>query len=372
VALERGPPPGARPPQTGSAADALDAARDSGREGEAARAALERGLAWLARVQLEDGSLPARGARATSAGAGPAADVGGHAPVAVTALAALAWMAGGSAPGRGPHGRACATAVDWLVAHADLDPRSERAGYVSRSGDALSRMHGHGFATLALAQASATSPHTARGARIREALVLAVRCIERSQGVEGGWDYEPRKGLAHENSITITAVQALRAAKEAGVEVDRAVIARAVDYVRRTQKEDGSFRYALGDPLSTVALTAAAIATFQMTGTYEGRPLADGYDFIARRLALRASEPGLEGDAVICAYYERFYLAQALWQHVDAATWVGWWRSETPRVLGAQDADGSWSDARFGDAYATAMNALVLAVPEGLLPIFQR
>ncbi len=342
---------------------------------EAARQALERGLEWLeaAQARAADGAFPAQGARTTSAGTGPAAEVGGHAPVAVTALGALAWMAAGSSPDRGPHGRACTASIEWLVARTDVDPRSERVGYVARHGDTLSRMHGHGFATLALAQAYAMSPHTPRGARVFEALKAAVRCIETSQGVEGGWDYEPRKGLAHENSITITAVQALRAAKEAGIEVDRAVIARAVDYVSRTQKPDGSFRYALGDPSSSVALTAAAIATFQMTGTYEGRPLVEGYDFIARRLALRADGPAtIEGDLVVCPFYERFYLAQALWQHADVETWKTWWRSEAPRVLGSQKSDGSWSDPRFGDVYATAMNCLVLALPEGMLPIFQR
>jgi hypothetical protein len=341
---------------------------------EAHRRALERGLDWLDEVQDRgaDGAFPSIGARTTSAGTGPAADVGGFAPVAVTALGALAFMAGGSAPERGPHGRACAAAIDWLVARTDVDPRSERAGYVSRTGDSLSRMHGHGFATLALAQACVMSPHTPRGAHILEALRAAVHCIEASQGVEGGWDYEPRKGLAHENSITITAVQALRAAKEAGIEVDRAVIARAVDYVSRTQKEDGSFRYALGDSTTSVALTAAAIATFQMTGTYAGRPIDDGYDFLARRLALRASADGIEGDLVVCPYYERLYVAQAMWQNLDASTWTEWWRAEAPRVLTSQRADGSWSDRRFGDVYATAMNCLVLAVPEALLPIFQR
>jgi hypothetical protein len=121
-----------------------------------------------------------------------------------------------------------------------------------------------------------------------------------------------------------------------------------------------------------LALTAAAIATFQMTGTYEGRPITEGYDFLARRLALRGTAADIEGDAVICPFYERFYLAQAMWQHLDAATYRGWWQSELPRVLGAQRDDGSWGDARFGDVYATAMNCLVLAVPEGLLPIFQR
>lgn len=359
-------------PQSGSVARPGSGADVHG--DEAHRRALERGLVWLeaAQARAADGAFPAQGARTTSAGTGPAAEVGGFAPVAVTALGALAWMAGGSAPERGPHGRACAAAIDWLVARTDLDPRSERAGYVSRTGDGLSRMHGHGFATLALAQACVMSPHTPRGARILAALKSAVRCIESSQGVEGGWDYEPRKGLAHENSITITAVQALRAAKEAGVDVDRAVIARAVDYVSRTQKPDGSFRYALGDPTSSVALTAAAIATFQMTGTYEGKPIAEGYDFLARRLALRGTGESLDGDLVVCGYYERFYVAQAMWQHLEGSTWSAWWRSEAPRVLATQREDGSWSDPRFGDVYATAMNCLVLAVPEGLLPIFQR
>jgi len=362
-------------PRSTSSQGNTPVARATGGIDEAARQALERGLEWLeaAQARASDGAFPSQGARTTSAGTGPAAEVGGHAPVAVTALGALAWMAAGSSPDRGPHGRACTASIEWLVARTDVDPRSERTGYVARHGDTLSRMHGHGFATLALAQAYAMSPHTPRGARVFEALKAAVRCIEMSQGVEGGWDYEPRKGLAHENSITITAVQALRAAKEAGIEVDRAVIARAVDYVGRTQKPDGSFRYALGDASSSVALTAAAIATFQMTGTYEGRPLVEGYDFIARRLALRADGPAtIEGDLIVCPFYERFYLAQALWQHADVETWKTWWKSEAPRVLGSQKSDGSWSDPRFGDVYATAMNCLVLALPEGMLPIFQR
>lgn len=366
-----------RAAQAGQAEGALrrGAAERPSAADEAARAALERGLAWLDEAQAKagDGSLPALGARSASAGTGPNAQVAGFAPVAVTALGALAWMAGGSSPERGPHGRACAAAVDWLVARAELDARSERYGYVARAGDALSRMHGHGLATLALAQAWAMSPSTERGARVRAALQAAVRCIEASQGVEGGWDYEPRKGLSHENSITITAVQALRAAKEAGVEVDRAVIARAEDYVRRTQKEDGSFRYALGDPTSSVALTAAAVATLNATGTYTGRPLEEAWDFLARRLALREQAgAALEGDLVVCPHYERLYLAQALWQRADTQEYEGWWRRERPRVLTAQRADGAWSDERFGDAYATAMSCLVLALPEGLLPVFQR
>ena len=71
-------------------------------------------------------------------------------------------------------------------------------------------------------------------------------------------------------------------------------------------------------------------------------------------------------------YYRRLYIAQALWQLADTRQFEEWFASELPRMLRAQDEDGSWRDRTYGDCYATAMNCLVLALPEGLLPIFQR
>ncbi len=344
---------------------------------ERARAALERGLDWLAHAQESesDGSFPATGLVARNTGGGTVNDGSGtFAPVAVTSLATLALLSGGSAPDRGPHGRSVSLAVDWLVSHTDLDPRSETTGYVRLAGDNLSRMHGHGFAALALSQAFAMSPKSERGARVQTALQAAVDCIQKSQGVDGGWWYEPKRAVQHENSITICVVQALRAAHGVGARVDPGTIARALEYVTRTQKPDGSFRYALGDDKSSVALTAAAIATLNATGTYSGRPLQDGYDWIFRRLAAR--EVGIDGktedDFVMCPFYERLYLAEALWMNQDAHVFDDWWRAELPKLITSQRGDGSWGDPRYGDCYATAMNCLVLALPAGLLPIFQR
>lgn len=377
-----------RPPRGGSGADGARAdAGDPATKPALARsvlhdpraqAALERGLAWLSRAQAQetDGSFPALGLAARQPDAGRSTDGSGQfAPVAITALGALAYMAGGSEPDRGPHGRETAAAVDWLVARSNRDAQSPRHGYVALASDSLSRMHGHGFACLALAEAYVMSPKTERGARIATALQSAVDCIEASQGVEGGWYYDPKSGLQHENSITICAVQALRAARHSGARVDPKTIARAVDYVSRTQKPDGSFRYALGDEKSSIALTAAAISTLNATGTYTGRKIEDGYDWILRKLATRAGATGQATEAddfVVCPFYERLYLSQALWQHSDPRVFEGWWREELTRVLVAQQKDGSWSDPRYGDCYATATNCLFLALPEGLLPIFQR
>ena len=71
-------------------------------------------------------------------------------------------------------------------------------------------------------------------------------------------------------------------------------------------------------------------------------------------------------------YYERLYIAMALWQHPDRRLFDSWAVGERERVLGTQNDDGSWDSKQFGDCYATAMNCLFLALPQGLLPTFQR
>jgi hypothetical protein len=353
----------------GSASEDPDppALEDPFGEEQATRAAIRRGLGFLATQQAResDGSLPSVGTRS--------------ARLAVTALGALAYMSAGNGPGRGPHGQDVSRAIDYLLSRVDRNPTSARLGYISDAGDKTSQMHGHGFATLALAEAYSVSPRSDRGARIAQALRLAVDCIERSQSLEGGWYYEPVRGLEHEGSITIALVQALRAAKGAGLHVDPQVIAKAEDYVRRSQAENGAFRYAIGNERVTVALTAAAISTLNAAGEYHGSSIQQGYDYIEREL--RAREAGLttgeqdllrrDGSSEF-PYYERLYLAQAYWQNPDRTVFEGWIQGERRRVLREQNADGSWSDPRFGATYATAINVLVLALPDQLLPIFQR
>ena len=83
-------------------------------------------------------------------------------------------------------------------------------------------------------------------------------------------------------------------------------------------------------------------------------------------------ERELNGGSAEFPYYERLYLAQAYWQLTDTRQFERWTDREGPRVLAAQKPDGSWSSRFYGDSYATAMNCLFLALPEGLLPIFQR
>ena len=321
-----------------------------------ARRALDRALVWLALTQAEtgDGSFPR--------GAGEDLE---YAPVAITALGTLALMAGGSSPSQGTHHVAVARAIDYLLLHTDLSPASPTRGFISAGGDETSLMHGHGFATLALAEALGMSP---KGARIRSALEAAVALIENTQGSSGGWFYKPKRQSEHEGSLTVCLLQALRAAREAGVHVHPEVIARAVGYLEKSQTEDGSFAYQIGSPRTSVALTAAAISALNATGEYGGGAIARGIDAIFKGLAQRAED----GESPRFPYYERLYLAQAFWQHQDTHHFRVWYPETEKTLLRTQDQDGSWFDPRFGRAYATAMNALVLAIPDSLLPAFQR
>jgi hypothetical protein len=357
------PRPDPRPDPTPSATDPDPTLRPGsvprlGAGAERSRAeALERALGWLA-----------ADVRARPDGSWATEDARVQLPGAVTSLSVLALMAGGSPPDRGPHGQRVGAAIDYLLSRAVLDPESPEVGFLGSLEGTDAAMHGHGLATLALAEAYAMSPGSYRGARLAKALPLAVGLITRTQGAEGAWYYPPRRVAEHEGSVTITLVQGLRAARNAGIEVDLRVIERADAYVRRSQADDGLFRYTLGSSQRTVALTAAAISTLNATGSYDDATIRAAVDAVWRELAQRERDGGRSDFP----YYERFYLSQALWQLSDPSHFDRWYTDELARIVDTQSEDGSWSDARYGAAYATAVNCLFLALPDALLPIFRR
>jgi len=329
---------------------------------EAVNDAVAQGLAWLVRGQAQnlDGSM-AVGARDQT-----------PVPIATTALGALALMAGGNSYDRGRYGTEVARAIDYLLAHCNLNPDDEAFGYIGRAGapEAV-RMHSHGFATLALAEAFSTSHKSASGKELKRSLEAAVHRIERSQGREGGWFYDPVRNTRHEGSVTICLVQALRAARDAGIRVDPGVVERAEQYVVKSQTENGLFAYEIYNPdaHTSVALTAAGVATLYSLGEYAGNVVERGMTAIWRELDLR--EAG-EGKPPRFPYYERLYLSEAMWQHGELEHFERWSELEFPHILSTQKADGSWTDGRYGDSYATAINCLVLSMNQELLPIFQR
>ena len=331
--------------------------------------ALDRGLEFLARAQSRTGT-----------GALPCTRGKNHAPVGVSALAALAWIGGGSSLTRGPYQAQLAMAINYLLDQQLLDGPS--SGYITDTEDLRSQTHGHGLATLALTQAWVQSPRSAMGARLEKAIRSAVRRIESSQGVDGGWFYDPRPTTEQEGSVTVCLLWALRGARNTGIVVDSGVVERAIEYVKSLQAENGGFQYSRSQPTPSVALTAASLSTLHASGVYDGAVVAQGYDYLWRELSIRR-QGGSNAKQALFPFYERMYLSQALWQHRDLDVYRNWAKSELSILLRSQLPDGSWEDRRegargeaernrFGKSYATAINCLVLGLPRGTLPIFTR
>lgn len=316
------------------------------------QAAINRGLNYLVRP-LErgdsDGSLSKRYS------------------VAVTALGGMALLGAGTEYNRGPYGPYLVQAIEYLLDRRRRDDR----GYISDAGGSTpSRMHGHAYAILFLAQVVGCIPLESKDQQVREVVRQGVELIQAAQTVHGGWGYRPVSHDMDEASITVCCLQALRAAKDAGFEVDRRVIEKAVSYLRACAKPDGSFRYSLrGSDKSTFELTAAAVSTLDATGTYTGDVHRRGVEFMDSKVAFHSRNP-LDASTQY-TYYGNLYAAQVYFQ-LGGSRWDRWAEVAYPRLLGMQQDDGSWKHDQYGDPYATAMALLMLEIPFGYLPIFER
>ncbi len=304
--------------------------------------AIALGLRWLAGQQHEDGSLGSGAYRGN---------------VAITALAGMAWMSGGSTPDRGPYGRAVDRTVAYLLA------KTQRSGFiVERAGASHGPMYGHGFATMFLADCYGMSARP----ELRTKLAAAVKLIVNSQNKEGGWRYQPQPADA-DLSVTVCQIMALRAARNAGLFVPNETVDRCLDYVRRCQNPDGGFMYmALAGGDSLFPRSAAGVVALQSAGVYKGPEIDKGIEYLLQF----TPQPGASRQDAYY-FYGHYYAVQATW-HVGGEAWRRWYPAIREELILRQHDDGSWPTTSINREYATAMALIVLQVPNNYLPIFQR
>ncbi|MCR9244413.1 MAG: terpene cyclase/mutase family protein [bacterium] len=308
--------------------------------------AIERGLTWLEQNQAGDGAFRNAG-------------LDGGNPVAMTALAGMAFVAAGSTPTRGRHWRQVRDAVDWLL--QQVDPEN---GLIHAAGDPVP-MFGHGFATLLLASVYGMEEDVRKQRQLKRVLDRAVGLTASAQSTAGGWIYRPDHN-DDEGSVTITQMQALRACRMAGIVVDRRMVDRAVDYVKRCQNADGGIRYKLGSPGgSRPAITAAGVAVFYNAGIYDDVEfVAAAHRYCTRMLKVRTDTTGHH-------YYAHLYWSQALYQR-GGSDWLDYYPSIASWLQEQQRPDGSWDGDRVGKVYGTAVALTILQLPYALVPIYQR
>jgi hypothetical protein len=336
--------------------------------------ATRRGLKWLAAHQDPAGHWSADvGFKLNSSYQITAHD---QADVGVTALALMAFLAGGHVPGRGEYGLVLERGLQFVISCAGED------GYLTRNG---TRMYSHAFATLLLAEAYGMT----RREDVRDALQRAINLIVTSQNESGGWRYQPF-ARASDMSITVCQVMALRAARNIGINVPYSTIEAAVAYVRRSavdehsanyswggeSNEPGAFRYQ-DDPGSraTFPLTAAGLTTLYGAAVYEDPLIKPALGYM--KSTMERFNDMWAPDSHYFFYYGHYYAVQAFFM-AGGADWEWYYSRMSGLLLSMQQADGSWpngetrNSAGPGPVFGTAVACIVLQIRNQYLPIFQR
>ena len=319
----------------------------------ATKEAVDRALSWLASRQNPNGSWTNR------VGYKLYEDYFGeeHDSIDVTAIAGMAMVSAGHVPGRGKYGKNVALGVQWLLSKV-----RDEDGYITHAG---SRMYSHAFATLFLAEIYGMT----RQADIKPKLKRAVDLIVNSQNREGGWRYQPIPVDA-DLSVTVSTVQALRAARNVGIAVPLETIQRAMRYVMRCAVPRRGFSYqaatydnGMNDTRVSFALTACGVVAMCSAGMYDSREVREGL-----RVLPQYKHSLIPGK--LHYYYGHYYAAQAMYV-AGGDHWAAYYPAVRDEILGRQEPDGSWADD-VGKTYATAMACVVLQMPCEYLPLFQK
>lgn len=304
----------------------------------------ERGLAYLTRLQSEDGSWRSR----TEHG--------------ITGICLMAYLASGEDPNFGDHRNQIKRALRAIISGQERD-----TGYIPNS------MYHHGFAMLALAEAygavdeetlwDGTEPSGSRQSivtTLEKAIALAVSSQKANRW--GGWRYSPTSTDA-DTSVTGAILMGLLACRNAGLAVPDETIESAITYMQRNTASSGFVAYSggLGGGGDSMARSAVATLVYAVGNKRSTEEYQSTLGHIVARLDHRESAH---------THYFYYYMAQALFQG-DPVAWDQWNRKHVAMLADTQGSDGSFQGS-YGEAYGTAMSLLSIALSYRFLPIYER
>ncbi|OJW03196.1 MAG: hypothetical protein BGO49_00015 [Planctomycetales bacterium 71-10] len=298
------------------------------------RKAMVAGLDYLASSQGTDGSWPTGDQRGK---------------VAVTALAGRALLAAGCRPGQGPDGARLAKAIEYVLRH-------EAGGLLAEGSSAP--MYEHGFAVRFLAEAYGKVADGDLKDRLKATLTRAVGVIADGQNREGGWRYQPNAKDA-DMRVTCCQLQALAAARVAGIDVSRATVDKGVEYIFACRVKDGRFRYmpnVPSDDAASYTYTAAALSALNAVGVKGDEEVMDkGVEFLRG-----FKSPGVS-DALLynVTLYEAHDSAASVVK-AGITDWNSWYSGVRDALLDGRNKEGVWGDKEGSSPILTALALLIL------------
>jgi hypothetical protein len=345
---------------------------------------VEKGLEYLKKTQAQDGHWEAQN---------------GQYPTSMTALAAMCFLMEGSTLKEGKYSDQVKKAVEWFLAPNRQQPNG-LLGDVRNPTESTRYMYGHGFGTMFLASAYGEEEDKDQREKLEKCLKKAVEFIGKAQtskkarkpeGKEvdvGGWGYvSANDGNGFdEGSVTITQLQALRAARNAGIQVPKEVIQKATDYLEACTTPDGGVIYSwagAGQALKGQGrppITAAAVACSFSAGQYKGELAKKWIKYCRENIPIAKGR--VSHDEYQSYYFSQFVYVLGddrygqMFDKEPKDTWLTWSKYKDvmfPYILDQQDkTSGAWTSGYIGPVFSTSVNLTILQLEKGILPIYQR
>ena len=309
--------------------------------------AVDKGAQWLASVQGADGGWGQDGGAASSARPGERLESSGN-DVANTAVAALALLQAGR-----QYQPQVERALAFVLQRIEASP-ADGLAITDRQGTQIQRKLGPYIdtflASMLMSQIDGRASTPALNARVRKALQKTVAKIEKHQQSDGSWNiaggWAPVLG-------TSMASRSLFEAKNRGVAVDAAVMARAENYtVSAISAPPPPAAPAMTEKLSVgrpVASEAAGVPLYQSAQALEqlSRTAADRAQNAKQISAIQGQ---LASAAFVSGYGsmggEEFFsylnISDSM-KRVGGDAWSKWHVDITQKIVGLQNSDGTWA-----------------------------
>ena len=322
--------------------------------------AVLRALRWLKAHQKDDGSWP------------------GH-PTALTGYALLAFLAHGETPASPEFGQTVQKAIQFLMTKQGGGGQFDANGYAN------------GIATYAMCEAYGMTKIMA----VKDSAERAIQVVISGQQVGGGYNYNYQQGPRWDTSVSGWQLQALKAAKMAGLEnpgIEKSM-EKATQWLKNNSfnPQNGGFTYSgNGNDVGvggSWTMTGVGVLCLQFYGHARDPAVRAGLKFLENiafdwvkekapdELGKEKGKP-TDGNGQN-KVYGLYYVTQAKFQE-GGTTWDAWNKPFATTLINTQGADGHWTGGEYGgsagspEVYTTSLCTLMLEVYYRYLPTYKK
>ena len=250
--------------------------------------------------------------------------------VAMTGLSLLAYLGHCETPESPKFGDSVVNAALFL-----MDKCLKNDGRMS-SSPGSHEAYEHAIATYALCELYTMTKESGKEIpRLESVLKKAVSVIVDAQTKNGGWPYGFTGQGNEDMSVSGWQIQALKAAHNTGRSfsgVDKALDNAIKKYIPSIQDSEGAFKYNPDHAKGKPTLTGAALLALYIWDAKETPTYQKGFKYLTEKY----KNPSPGGD-----FYSPYYNTQVFFLH-EGPEWDNYNKQFQPRLLDAQNKDGSW------------------------------